>query len=69
MNEMAWKILDDNDLPYDPRTKIKDLPIASIQMLEIVKAVAFNAQVIIMDEPTSSISDKEVKFLLIKLTH
>ena len=67
MNEMAWKILDDNDLPYDPRTKIKDLPIASIQMLEIVKAVAFNAQVIIMDEPTSSISDKEVKFLFDKI--
>lgn len=59
----AQKILDDNNLPYNPKMKIKDLPIASIQMLEIVKAVAFKAQVIIMDEPTSSISDKEVKML------
>ena len=61
--QKTQKILDDNGLPYDPRSKIKELPIAGIQMLEIVKAVAFNAQVMIMDEPTSSISDKEVKIL------
>ena len=65
--EMAKKILDENDLPYDPKTKIKELPIASIQMLEIVKAVAFKAQVIIMDEPTSSISNKEVDMLFEKI--
>lgn len=67
MYEMAKVILDENDLPYDPRTKIKELPIASIQMLEIAKAVAFNAQVIIMDEPTSSISNKEVEKLFEKV--
>ena len=67
MMEMAKKILDENDLPYDPKTKIKELPIASIQMLEIVKAVAFKAQVIIMDEPTSSISNKEVDMLFEKI--
>lgn len=67
MYEMAQKILDDNDLPYDPKMKISELPIASIQMLEIVKAVAFQAQVIIMDEPTSSISNKEVKMLFNKI--
>lgn len=69
MVEMAQKLLDDNDLPYDPKMKIKDLPIASIQMLEIVKAVAFNAQVIIMDEPTSSISNKEVQMLFDKINY
>lgn len=63
MARQAEKILKDNGLFYDPKMKIKDLPIASVQMLEIVKAVAFRAQVIIMDEPTSSISNKEVKFL------
>ena len=67
MYDDAAVILKENDLPYDPRTKIKELPIASIQMLEIVKAVAFNAQVIIMDEPTSSISNKEVKILFDKV--
>lgn len=63
MIRAAQQILDDNGLDYDPAMKIKELPIASIQMLEIVKAVAFKAQVIIMDEPTSSISNKEVAVL------
>ena len=63
MMEDAQKILDENGLSYDPSEKIKNLPIASVQMLEIIKAVAFKAQVIIMDEPTSSISNKEVEFL------
>lgn len=63
MVEDARKILEENALPYDPTEKIKNLPIASVQMLEIIKAVAFKAQVIIMDEPTSSISNKEVEFL------
>ena len=67
MYDMAREILEENDLPYDPKTKIKELPIASIQMLEIAKAVAFNAQVIIMDEPTSSISNKEVEKLFEKV--
>lgn len=64
MSQDAAKILRDNSMTdVDPHAKLKDLPIATIQMLEIVKAVAFKAQVIIMDEPTSSISDKEVAFL------
>lgn len=63
MYEDAQRILEANNLPYDSKMKIKELPIASIQMLEIVKAVEFQAQIIIMDEPTSSISNKEVKVL------
>lgn len=63
MERQASKLLKDNGLDYDPMMKIKNLPIAAVQMLEIVKAVAFYAQVIIMDEPTSSISNKEVEFL------
>ncbi len=60
MNQAAEKLLRDNNLDFDPKAKMKELSIANIQMIEIVKAVAFNAEVIIMDEPTSSISDKEV---------
>ena len=63
MEQEASKILKDNGLDYNPKMPIKNLSIASIQMLEIVKAVAFQAQIIIMDEPTSSISNKEVKTL------
>lgn len=56
-------ILRENGLDYDPGMKIKELSVSNIQMLEIVKAVAFKAEVIIMDEPTSSISNQEVEAL------
>jgi len=57
------KIFKDNELDYNPEMKIKELSVSNIQMLEITKAVAFQAKVIIMDEPTSSISNKEVDAL------
>ena len=56
-------IFRENGLDYDPGMKIKELSVSNIQMLEIVKAVTFNASIIIMDEPTSSISNKEVAML------
>ncbi|MDR2158676.1 MAG: sugar ABC transporter ATP-binding protein [Treponema sp.] len=49
------------------RTKLKFLTIADIQMLEIVKAIHKDSQVIIMDEPTSSIAQKEVDDLFTKI--
>ncbi len=42
-----------------PTMKMRELNIAQIQMIEIIKAVSYNAKVIIMDEPTSSLSSKE----------
>ena len=42
---------------------IKELTIAQQQMVEIVKAISYNSKILVMDEPTSSISDKEVAFL------
>ena len=38
--------------------KMKDLNIAQIQMMEIIKAISYNSKVVIMDEPTSSLSEK-----------
>lgn len=46
-----------------PRAKMKDLSTAQKQMVEIAKAVSYNSMLIIMDEPTSSISDSEVEKL------
>ncbi|WP_326974649.1 sugar ABC transporter ATP-binding protein [Caproicibacter sp. BJN0012] len=63
VKERAAKILEENDIGYDPSTKLKDLSVSQIQMLEIVKAVAFKSDIIIMDEPTSSIGSKEVDVL------
>lgn len=42
---------------------VEDLTIAQQQMVEIVKAISYNSKILVMDEPTSSISDKEVAFL------
>lgn len=46
-----------------PKAKMKHLSVAQMQMVEIAKAVSNNAKIIIMDEPTSAISDKEVNTL------
>ncbi len=54
-------------LSYDPRTRLKDLSISDVQMLEIMKAVSQQANIIIMDEPTSAISAKEVEILFAKI--
>lgn len=63
----AKKFLEEEGLPYTPEQKLKTLTVSDIQMLEIIKAVTNRAQVIIMDEPTSSISHKEVEQLFGKI--
>ena len=54
-------------LSYEPDTKLKDLTVSDIQMLEILKAVSYNSDIIIMDEPTSAITQKEVAVLFEKI--
>ena len=49
--------------PIPPRTRMRELSIARMQMVEIAKAVSYDSKIIIMDEPTSAISEKEVKVL------
>lgn len=56
-------IFKDLDIKVDPRKKVADLPIAERQMIEIVKAVSYKSKVIVMDEPTSSLTEKEVEHL------
>jgi inositol transport system ATP-binding protein len=60
-------LLDNPRLIDGIHTKLKYLTIADIQMLEIVKAIHKDSQVIIMDEPTSSIAKKEADDLLEKI--
>lgn len=63
MNEDAQRLLDEYDMNIDAGTLIKDLTIAQQQMVEIVKAISYNSKILVMDEPTSSISEREVNFL------
>jgi methyl-galactoside transport system ATP-binding protein len=57
------KLFDDLGLDIDPSTWVTNLSVSKIQSMEIAKAVSYNAKVIIMDEPTSSLTEKEVAHL------
>jgi inositol transport system ATP-binding protein len=61
------EILKKENLNYNPETKLKDLTVSDIQMLEILKAISYNSSLIIMDEPTSAITNKEVEVLFNKI--
>lgn len=63
MNAMAQEILDGMNIPYKATQQLRQLPVAGQQLVEIAKAVSRNASLVIMDEPTSSIADKEVDIL------
>lgn len=59
----AQEVLDRLGMDIDARSLVKDLSIAKQQMVEITKAVATDSRILVMDEPTSSISEKEVENL------
>ena len=56
-------VLDMLGVEIDPKAKIKDLNIGSQQMVEIAKAVSQNAEILVMDEPTSSLTNQEIDIL------
>jgi inositol transport system ATP-binding protein len=57
-------VLEGMGVDIEPSTLVRDLTVAKQQLVEIVKAVSYNAQIIIMDEPTSALSDTEIRHLL-----
>ncbi len=61
------RFLEEQSLPYAPEQKLKTLTVSDIQMLEIIKAISNNAQIIVMDEPTSAITNREVEVLFEKI--
>ncbi|MDF2594795.1 MAG: D-xylose transporter ATP-binding protein [Clostridia bacterium] len=61
------RLLEQEKLQYHPTTQLKDLTISDIQMLEILKAVSYGSDTIIMDEPTSAITRNEVEILFGKI--
>ena len=61
------QLLEQEKLPFSPTARLRDLSVSNIQMLEILKAVSNKAQIIIMDEPTSAITNKEVAVLFEKI--
>ena len=60
MNRQAKKILDQLKIDIDPKTVVKNLPVSKQQMVEIAKALSTNARILIMDEPTSALTEREI---------
>ncbi len=63
MYELSKTVLKEIDLDVDPRTLMASLTVAKIQMIEIAKAVSYNSKLIIMDEPTSALTEREINQL------
>jgi methyl-galactoside transport system ATP-binding protein len=57
------EVFDDLKLDIDPATKVFNLSASKIQLMEIAQAVSYHSRVIIMDEPTSSLTENEVQHL------
>lgn len=57
------KIFEELQIDIDPQSLVSSLSVSQMQMIEIAKAFSYNAKVVIMDEPTSSLTEKEVKHL------
>lgn len=63
MYEDTEKLLKEVGLNEDPRTYLKDLTVSQMQSIEIAKAISQDSKIIIMDEPTSSITEAEANIL------
>lgn len=63
MIQKTQEVFDRWNINIDPSTQMKDLSVAQAQMVEIAKAIAFESKIIIMDEPTSAITEREVERL------
>lgn len=64
MESDTRRLLEQLGIQLDPKEKMYNLTVAKFQLVEIVKAISYNADVIIMDEPTSALSNAEIDYLL-----
>ena len=60
LNEDARTLFQSLNLKVDPQAKVGKLSVAQQQMVEIAKALSYSAQVLIMDEPTATLTDTEI---------
>ncbi len=64
MSRQTRDLLDQLGVSLSPDAVVRDLSVAEQQMVEIAKALSFSARIVIMDEPTSALTDTEVAALL-----
>jgi ABC-type sugar transport system ATPase subunit len=63
MRRKTKDILEQLGIALEPTMKMRQLSVGQCQLIEIVKAISYDAKIVIMDEPTSAITDKEVSLL------
>ena len=63
MRRRTLELFERLDINIDPDAEVRDLSVANRQMIEIAKAVSYDSDVLIMDEPTSALTDREVTHL------
>ena len=59
MDMATQKLLDDLHINVKPTTQVARLSVANMQLTELARAVSYNADIIVMDEPTSALTEKE----------
>lgn len=63
MNQMTQELIDKYEFPLKPTTVVDNLGIGQRQLIEILKGLSQNSKLLIMDEPTASLSGKEAEML------
>ena len=63
MRRRTKELFERLDIGIDPQTEVRDLSVANRQMVEIAKAVSYDSDILIMDEPTSALTEREVEHL------
>ncbi len=61
--EVTQQLLDQLGIPVNPRSVVRSLSVAEMQLVEVARAVSIDPKIIIMDEPTSALTDVEVDLL------
>ena len=69
LNKKAGELFETLHIKLDPRTRVSSLAVAQQQMVEIAKALSFNSDVLIMDEPTAALTDTEIDELFRIIRH
>ncbi len=67
MAQTARQLLTGLGVDFDPRRQVRELSIAEQQMVEIAKAISLDARILIMDEPTSALTEREIKELFARI--
>ncbi|MEI8332233.1 MAG: sugar ABC transporter ATP-binding protein [Chloroflexota bacterium] len=69
LNAKTRELLETLHIKLDPRARVSSLAVAQQQMVEIAKALSFNSDVLIMDEPTAALTDTEIDELFGIIRH